>query len=86
MPGKKPGGEWFNSIQVNVKEFMIAKKDLINGVFYKGSCRNSEQAQWVAERDCFEIQRTKFGQTFPEDIKHPDDEAKYDVFTPLEKI
>ena len=61
---------------------MIAKKDLIDGATYVGTCRNASEARWDAARECFVYKRAKFGFTFDEDIKHPDDDQVYDVFIP----
>ncbi len=58
----------------------IAKKDLIDGAYYKGTCRNAEIARWDGKKQHFVHWRTKFGQTFLEEIKHPEDEQYYDVF------
>ena len=56
----------------------IARKDLIVGKYYKGHCRNAEEARWNGE--VFIHWRTKFGNTFLEEIKHPEDEQHFDVF------
>ena len=64
---------------------MIAKKDLIHGQYYKGHCRNAEVARWNENDNKFYHWRFKFGHTFLEEIKHPDDEKYYDVFVP-EKV
>lgn len=61
---------------------MIAKLDLVHGAYYSGHCRNATVARWNAERQVFLHWRTKFGQAFVEEIKHPDDEQRYDVFEP----
>ena len=58
----------------------IAKKDLVHGAYYKGRCRNANEARWNAERECFIHWRTKFNTTFLEEIKHPEDEKTFDVF------
>lgn len=59
---------------------MIAKADLVHGAYYSGRCRNATVARWNADRQVFVHWRTKFGQVFTEEIKHPDDEQRYDVF------
>lgn len=61
---------------------MIAKKDLIDGALYNGSCRNVSQARWDATRNVFVYRRRKFGHEFNEDICHPDDDRVHDVFEP----
>ena len=58
----------------------IPKKDLIHGAYYKGRCRNANEARWNAELEKFVHWRTKFGHTFTEEICHPEDEQKFDVF------
>jgi hypothetical protein len=58
----------------------IAKKDLKHGVYYEGRCRNANVARWNADRQCFVHWRTKFGDTYLEEIRHPEDEQRYDVF------
>jgi hypothetical protein len=58
----------------------IPKKDLIHGAYYKGRCRNSNEARWNAELEKFVHWRTKFGHTFTEEICHPEDDKRFDVF------
>ena len=70
----------------------IAKKDLQHGKYYRGRCRNADEARWNAEKQVFVHWRTKWGDRFLETIKHPEDELRYDVFVvececnPLEEI
>lgn len=56
----------------------IPKSELVRGIYYKGRCRNATVARWDGER--FHHWRTKFGYTFLEEIKCPEDEHHYDVF------
>jgi len=63
---------------------MILKKDLIVGHEYEGGCRNADRAVWHGTH--FVYMRTKFGSTFPEDIKHPEDDDGYDLFVPIKDI
>ena len=58
----------------------IAKADLVHGEYYRGRCRNASIARWNAERQRFVHWRTKWGDTFTEEICHPDDEQHFDVF------
>ena len=58
----------------------IPKKDLIHGAYYKGSCRNATEARWNAKIEKFVHWRNKFGQTYTEEICHPEDDQKFDVF------
>lgn len=63
----------------------IPKDKLIVGKTYIGSCRNADEAVWLG--DCFEYQRTKFGCTYPEKIKHfmDDDYTGTDVYVPIKE-
>lgn len=67
-------------------EDMLAKKDLVHGEYYRGICRHAFIARWDGESQHFVHWRTQFGLGFVEVIKHPDDEKKWDVFTPLSHI
>ena len=58
----------------------IAKADLVHGEYYRGRCRNATIARWNAEQQRFVHWRTKWGDTFTEEICHPDDEKDFDVF------
>jgi hypothetical protein len=58
----------------------IAKKDLVDGAYYQGSCRNASVARWNGEREVFVYWRYSFGDFFLEEIKHPEDDKIYDVF------
>lgn len=76
--------EWFAEQYYHWK--MIPKSELEN-VLYVGTCRNAKLAMWCPEADCFVHERTKFGHSFLEDIKHPEDEFEgYDVFIPHAKF
>jgi hypothetical protein len=61
----------------------IPKADLVHGEYYGGHCRNAQVARWDATVNKFFHWRTKFGETFIEEICHPDDEKRYDVFYPV---
>lgn len=56
------------------------KKDLIDGAYYTGRCRNANVARWDAKTNRFYHWRTKFGHRYVEWIFHPDDEKQFDVF------
>jgi len=58
----------------------IPKDSLIHGAYYTGRCRNAEIARWNADKGHFVHWRTKFGSTFLETIKCPEDEKNFDVF------
>jgi hypothetical protein len=77
----KPG-----ELEKAYEEGLIRKSNLKDGKSYKGSCRNATVAVWHAEKNCFTYQRTKWGNTFPEDIKHPEDDDGYDLFLPVEEV
>ena len=64
----------------------IAKADLEHGAYYAGRCRNASEARWNAERQVFVHWRTKFNNTFLEEIKHPEDENFFDVFVVEHKL
>lgn len=59
---------------------IIQKKDLKDGAYYKGTCRNASEARWDAANNVFIHWRRKFGDIFLEGIKCPEDETRYDVF------
>jgi hypothetical protein len=65
---------------------MLAKNQLEHGAYYVGECRNSRVARWNSEKQKFVYWRTKLGETFIEEIKHQEDETKWDSFAPKEKI
>ena len=58
----------------------IPKNQLKDKQYYKGSCRNSEYAIWLSEIEMFIYMRTKFCDTYAEDIHCPEDDNRYDVF------
>ena len=58
----------------------IKRKDLHPDTCYVGECRNATLAYWDGEE--FLHFRYKWGERFIEEIKHPEDEAHYDVFYP----
>jgi hypothetical protein len=62
----------------------IPKDQLIEGNWYRGKCRNADKAKW--EKGKFHYLRFKFGETFWEEIEHPEDDRGYDCFFPFEKI
>lgn len=64
----------------------IPKDKLEHGAYYGGRCRNATVARWNAKEQQFYHWREKWGNTFIETIKHPDDEQVWDVFYPLELI
>lgn len=71
-------------IEAAAKRGMLRKSDLVDGAYYYGRCRNADVAKWDATTQEFTYQRTKFGKTFPETIKHPEDDNGFDLFIPVE--
>ena len=67
-------------------EPIIPKKDLIDGAYYRGSCRNATEARWYGIQEVFYHWRTKFGYRFVESISCPEDDLYYDVFVAEERI
>lgn len=61
---------------------MIKKKDLVDGAYYLGKCRNATVARWHQANNKFYHNRTKFGQRFLEEINHFEDFQGFDVFEP----
>lgn len=65
---------------------LIRKEDLVHGEYYLGSCRNADVARWDGKRQLFRHVRHKFGDSFEEDIPHPEDQDGYDIFVPVMKV
>jgi hypothetical protein len=65
---------------------LLRKEALEHGAYYLGHCRNASVARWHAAAQCFFYRRYKFGSTFIEEIRHPEDERSYDVFLPMARI
>lgn len=65
---------------------MLTKDQLVHGEYYLGRCRNAEIARWNANKQHFVYRRYKFGTTFLETIKHPDDDQIWDVFDVIEHL
>lgn len=59
----------------------LKKEHLVKGNYYVGFCRNARIARWDGEK--FLHWREKFGRIFVEEIRHPEDEAYFDVFQPV---
>ena len=68
------------------KQPFVEKADLKHGAYYEGHCRNAQVARWNAEKTVFVHWRTKFNDTFLEEIRHPDDDKVYDVFRPWGEV
>lgn len=65
---------------------MVAKKDLVDGKYYAGDCRNASVARWNAAKNLFDYQRRKWGEYFVDTIEHPEDDDGYDVFVPVGEV
>jgi len=65
---------------------VIPKLNLEHGAYYQGRCRNSSVARWNGDRNVFVYWRTKFNNTFLEEIKCPEDDILFDVFVAESKI
>ena len=59
---------------------VIPKLNLEHGAYYQGRCRNASIARWNGERGVFVYWRTKFNDTFLEEIRCPEDDKHFDVF------
>lgn len=66
----------------------ILKKDLIDGAYYAGVCRNASIARWKADIECFVHWRIKFGIPSTETIQHPENAAdnRLDYFIPFRQL
>ncbi len=65
---------------------VLRKEQLIDGKYYRGTCRNANVAQWDEKGNCFWYMRHKFGNNFAEKINHLQDDNRYDLFVPLEEV
>lgn len=67
----------------------LSKAELVDGEYYRGRCRNSDTARWCYLDERFAVflyVRHKFGETFYDEIFHPEDEHQMDVFYPFETV
>lgn len=64
----------------------LQKDELVHGAHYKGRCRNAEVARWDATRGKFVHRQYECGFLTTEEICHPADEHRYDVFIPEVRI
>lgn len=63
----------------------LPKAELEHGEYYEGVCRNAGVARWNNIIQAFVYRRYKFGTSFIEDIRHPEDDDGYDLFYPFKK-
>jgi hypothetical protein len=70
------------SLEIKMSKYTpkIAKKDLKHGSFYKGKCLYGDYARWDGVKGVFRMWRGTLGLKYLVDIKHPEDEDKFDVF------
>lgn len=61
----------------------IPKSQLKDGYYYYGNCRNATIAKWREKDSVFVYIRYKFGYSFPETIRHFEDDDGYDLFVPI---
>lgn len=69
-----------------MKYTMIPKKEMKDGAWYLGNCRNANMARWDEKLDRFVHLRFKFG--WMVDIEHFEDvkESRCDGFIPVKEI
>lgn len=60
---------------------LIPLQELETGKYYFGTCRNARVAKWDGK--VFTYIRSKFGERFPENINHPENDDGYDLFFPV---
>jgi len=66
------------------KKGIIRKSDLIKNRYYQGKCRNADVALWNGFE--FVYMRNKFNYTFPETIKHMEDDYGNDLFIAFKEV
>lgn len=81
---QSPPEFWPCICEAIISKGAIAKKDLIVGKIYIGSCRNSDRAIWLG--NCFQYDRYKFGVKYSENINHFEDDDGFDLFIPIKEI
>jgi hypothetical protein len=67
-------------------EGLLKKEQLEHGKYYLGYCRNAIIARWNQNTNLFYYVRTKFGDSYEEDIPHPEDCDGHDIFVPIREI
>ena len=77
---------FYDSIIAEMATHKIPKKDLVDGAYYAGHCRNANVARWNEGEEMFYHWQREMGFDFVERIRHIDDEPKWDAFTPIQKI
>jgi hypothetical protein len=65
---------------------LLSVKNLEDGKYYAGYCRNAVVAVWDAPRNRFIYMRYKFGDTFAESIAPVEFDDGSDIFVPVKEI
>ena len=64
----------------------IPKDKLIDGKTYIGDTRNTDRAIWNAKKNTFIYMRTKWGNTFEDEVNHFEDDDHYALFVPIKQL
>lgn len=75
------------SVTQAIEAGMIPLKDLIDGRWYIGYCRNALMVKWDAKAQEFVYKRYKFGSEFEDTVPHPETQNdNSDIFVPIEEL
>lgn len=87
LPKPQNEDEWVNFyVKKLIQLGAIPKIELVDGCDYYGKCRNNNKATWRQDKNCFEYEREKFGNTYIDTINHFEDDNGYDLFVPLKRV
>ena len=64
----------------------IPKDKLIDGKTYIGDTRNTKEAKWDAKKNTFIYMRSKWGNTFEDEVNHFEDDNHYALFVPIKQL
>ena len=64
----------------------IPKDKLIDGKTYIGDTRNTDRAIWNAKKNTFIYMRTKWGNSFEDEVNHFEDDDHYALFVPIKQL
>ena len=67
----------------NANKKLIERSLLQDGSYYVGLCRNATVARWNAKESRFYHWQLECGSLCVETIRHPEDETRFDVFSPM---
>lgn len=85
LPMPESHKEWQDFfVPILIQRGAIAKKDLVVGGVYEGSCRNTNRAIWDGKH--FVYFRSKFGYRFIDSLNHFEDDNGFDLFVPIKFI